>query len=377
MDNSFYLGVMSGTSLDGVDLALMQFEPQLKLIAADCTPMPSELRAELTQLLQQGHSSLQRLGELDHRLGLLYADCINTFLAKHQLKPEHIRAIGCHGQTIWHSPNGAYSFTMQIGDANIIAVKTGIDTVADFRRKDMAYGGQGAPLVPAFHRACFFDSNRITAVLNIGGISNVSWLIPNQTVSGYDIGPGNALMDSWIEQHFGKNYDENGEWASSGKVNNQLLTTLLAEPYFQQPAPKSTGRELFNLSWFEKITQNLTVVLPENRLSPADIQRTLLELTAQSIANDLNAQAKPVKLSKLLLVCGGGARNGLLMQRLSDLLPEWSVTTTDRYGLPIDYVEAAAFAWLAQRRIHQLPSNLPSVTGASQAVSLGAIYPKL
>ena len=367
MQRELYLGVMSGTSLDGVDLALMEMQPRAKLLAADFQPMPPDLRQDLSLLIAQGQTSLQQLGELDHRVAQLYADCINNFLAKQQLEHKSIRAIGCHGQTIWHAPQGEFPFTMQIGDMNLLAARTGIDTVGDFRRKDMAWGGQGAPLVPAFHQSLFFDAQFATVVLNIGGISNISVLIPNQPVIGYDTGVGNALMDAWIERHLGKAYDANGDWAGGGKVRSDLLKFLLDEPFFRLPPPKSTGRELFNLAWLEKILQKTTA------LSPQDVQATLLEFTAQG--NALAFRQIQSELPKRLLVCGGGAKNAYLMERLRALLPDWQVAPTTDFGLHIDFVEAAAFAWLAHQRIHNLPSNLPSVTGAQRAVSLGAIYP--
>lgn len=365
---NYYIGVMSGTSLDGVDIALMDFAKNPpKMTASDFFPMSEELRTDISALLKTGETNLQKLGEIDHRLGLLYAETINAFLAKNQLKAEDIQAIGCHGQTVWHSPDSAYPFTTQIGDMNLVAAKTGITTIGDFRRKDMAVGGQGAPLVPAFHQAIFSEPNRLTVVLNIGGISNISVLKPNSPTIGYDVGAGNTLMDSWIEQHQGKRYDKNGEWARSGEVNDELLASLLDEPFFAKAPPKSTGRELFNLTWLAKKLENFTACKPE------DVQRTLAEFTAKSIANELIALQ--TELPCLLLVCGGGARNPLLMERLADLLPNWNVTTTTEFGLDIDYVEAAAFAWLAYQRMHSLPSNMPSVTGAKKAVSLGVIYP--
>ncbi|MFD1804930.1 anhydro-N-acetylmuramic acid kinase [Pasteurella oralis] len=365
----YYIGVMSGTSLDGVDLALMDFSTvQPQLIHADFYPMPSELRQQISALCNSGETTLQALGELDHRLGLLYADCIKHFLQKYHLSPTQITAIGCHGQTIWHSPTSQYPFTMQIGDANLIAAKTGITTVADFRRKDMAFGGQGAPLVPAFHQALFSKPDQATVVLNIGGISNISCLLPNEEVIGYDTGPGNTLLDAWIEKHQGKAYDKDAVWAKSGTVNQALLQDLLAEPFFALPPPKSTGRELFNLAWLNKKLEKHTA------LQPQDVQATLVELTAQSIVAQLNQIQ--TDLPRYLLVCGGGMKNTLLMTRLAVLLPDWKVETTNDYGLNGDDVEAAAFAWLAHRRLNDQPANLPSVTGAKSAVSLGAIYPK-
>lgn len=317
---AYYIGVMSGTSLDGIDLALVNFaknSPRFlpQLVAAEMQPMPQDLRRRLHELLRSGQTDLQQLGELDHRLGLLYAQSINQFLAKHQLNAEQIQAIGCHGQTIWHAPQGSYPFTMQIGDANLIAAHTNITTVADFRRKDMAYGGQGAPLVPAFHRALFARDDRITVVLNIGGISNITQLIPEMPVIGYDTGPGNALLDSWIEKQLGKPYDHDAQWAKTGKIHTALLSELLKEPYFEHPPPKSTGRELFNLTWLDKKLQHFSTILPQ------DVQATLLEFTAQCNAQVLRQLGGQCELPKVLMVCGGGAKNPLLMQRLTRLLP--------------------------------------------------------
>lgn len=367
--NKQYIGVMSGTSLDGVDLVLMDFANNPpKITACDFVPMPEALRADISALVRTGEIHLQQLGEIDHRLGLLYAESINAFLAKNQIKAEDIQAVGCHGQTVWHSPNSDYPFTTQIGDMNLVAEKTGITTIADFRRRDLAVGGQGAPLVPAFHEAIFNDPNRLTVVLNIGGISNISVLKPGKPIMGYDVGAGNTLMDVWIEQHQGKRYDKEALWAKSGTVNTLLLASLLDEPFFTQLPPKSTGRELFNLSWLAKKLQNMTACKPEN------VQRTLAEFTVQSIVNEL-IRLEESELPCLLLVCGGGAKNPLLMERLTSLLPHWKVATTNEFGFDVDYVEAAAFAWLAYQRIHALPSNIPSVTGAQKAVSLGVIYP--
>ncbi|MBN6074190.1 anhydro-N-acetylmuramic acid kinase [Aggregatibacter actinomycetemcomitans] len=371
MQQEYYLGIMSGTSLDGVDIALMAFTEQPQFIAGQFTPMPTHLRQDLLQLVSHGTTTLQQLGELDQRLALLYADAVNRFLTTHNLPSQHIRAIGCHGQTVWHAPQGDFPFTLQIGDMHLLAARTGIDVVGDFRRKDMAFGGQGAPLVPAFHQALFYDEHLATVVLNIGGISNISVLFPHQPIIGYDTGTGNALMDGWIERHLGKSYDADGQWAHSGKVRLELLAEMLKEPYFQLPPPKSTGRELFNLAWLEKTLAKTTALLGE--IPPQDVQATLLEFTAQSIALALNQLE--TELPRRLLVCGGGAKNGLLMERLQALLPNWQYLPTNDAGLDVDYVEAAAFAWLAYRRINNLPSNLPSVTGAKSAVSLGAIFP--
>ncbi|MDC2826466.1 anhydro-N-acetylmuramic acid kinase [Rodentibacter pneumotropicus] len=372
MNAKYYIGIMSGTSLDGVDIALVDFSlSKPKLMASDFTPMPNDLREKITALVRSGETTLQQLGELDHQLGLLYADCVNHFLQSRQIPTEHIQAIGCHGQTIWHSPLGRFPFTMQIGDMNLLAARTGITTVGDFRRKDMAFGGQGAPLVPAFHQAIFFDPNYATVVLNIGGISNVSLLIPNQPVMGFDTGTGNTLLDQWIEKHLGIPYDKNGEWAATGQINEVLLDNLLEESFFRQPPPKSTGRELFNLSWLEQKIQNITT--NSTALLPQDIQATLVEFTVSSIAANLNSI--DTTLPKRLLVCGGGAKNKFIMQRLANSLPNWEIYTTNEFGMDADYVEAAAFAWLAYRRMNHQTGNLPDVTGAQRAVGLGAIFP--
>ncbi|WP_085247620.1 anhydro-N-acetylmuramic acid kinase [Gilliamella mensalis] len=365
---NLYVGVMSGTSMDGVDIALVNITAKnVTSIASNCYPMPAYLKQHLLTLCETQQTTLQNLGEIDHQIGKLFADSINQFLKDNNIDKQKIKAIGCHGQTIYHAPNGEFPFTLQIGDANIIAAKTGITTIADFRRKDMAYGGQGAPLVPAFHKAVLQDPQINRVVLNIGGISNISVLIPNHTVIGYDTGPGNVLLDGWIKEHLGKNYDKNGLWAKTGKINQDLLKLLYKEDYFQIPAPKSTGRELFNLPWLHK-------KLAGTNLKPEDIQATLVEFTALSIANEINKLPIVSTLPCELLVCGGGAKNPLIMQRLSALLPSWAVLTTDTKGINGDDMEAIAFAWLAYCRINNIPSNIPEVTGASQAVCLGVIY---
>lgn len=370
MHSSLYIGVMSGTSLDGIDVALVDMsDKQVKLVASHCYPIPEEIRQQLTEICVNKHATLQQLGEIDHRLGHLYADVIHDLLVKNHLHPESIQAIGCHGQTIFHSPNSPYPFTMQIGDANIIAARTKITTIADFRRKDMAFGGQGAPLVPAFHQAIFADKTKHRVILNIGGISNFTVISPQHTLTGYDTGPGNTLLDAWIYQHQGKTYDKDAQWALGGQIDPALLSHLLDDPYFALAAPKSTGRELFNLAWLNKKLAGCT-------LSPQDIQATLVELTVVSVVNELKKLNLTPDLACELLVCGGGARNIMIMQRFAEHLKQWSVKTTNDLGVDIDYVEAMAFAWLAHQRIHGLAGNVPEVTGAIQAISLGAIYPK-
>ncbi|KII77425.1 anhydro-N-acetylmuramic acid kinase [Vibrio renipiscarius] len=361
-----FIGVMSGTSMDGVDTALVEIEGnQIQLLAAQDFPMPESLKQRLLNICIGQPTSLAEIGELDHLLGHLFADAVNALLNATNCRAESITAIGNHGQTVYHRPEGDAPFTMQLGDANIIAVKTGIDTVADFRRKDMALGGQGAPLVPAFHQCLFTSTDSSVVVLNIGGIANISVLRPDQPVIGYDTGPGNMLMDAWTQKHLGHKYDDGAQFAKKGEVNQDLLTDLLNEAYFARQAPKSTGRELFNLPWLEQ-------KLATHTLSAQDVQRTLCEYTAVTIANDVARYTQGN--SPELLVCGGGVHNPLLMQRLAEQLPSWSVMSTQEKGVDSDNMEAIAFAWLAQRRIHNLPSNLPEVTGASQLASLGVLY---
>lgn len=367
MNKELYIGVMSGTSLDGVDTALVEIEDnQLRLLASHEYPIPEKLKQRILNICIGQQTNLVEVGEIDHQLGKLYAEAINRLLDACGYTASQVTAIGNHGQTVFHQPNSDSPFTMQLGDANIIAALTGIDTVADFRRKDMALGGQGAPLVPAFHQSIFKPSDSSVVVLNIGGIANISVLRPNQPVIGYDTGPGNMLMDAWCYQHTGQSYDKNGQLASQGKVNQALLSDLLAEPYLELAAPKSTGRELFNLDWLESH-------LERHALPVEDVQRTLCELTAVTIADEVRKYL--IGDTPELLVCGGGAQNPLLMERLHHHLPKWRVMTTNDKGVDSDNMEAMAFAWLAYRRIHNLPSNLPDVTGASKLTSLGVIYP--
>lgn len=361
-----YIGIMSGTSLDGVDTALVAIDDtQIQLINRYFLAMPADLQQRLLMLCTKASCSLLELGTLDHQLGHLYADAVMQLLAQSGYQAQHIRAIGNHGQTVFHHPEGASPFTLQLGDAHILATRTGICTVADFRRKDMALGGQGAPLVPAFHQALFAQQAHSVVVLNIGGIANISVLMPEQPVIGYDTGPGNVLMDLWCQRHRQQAYDAQGHWAMAGQVNPALLASLKSDPYFARPAPKSTGREWFNLAWLSQHSLCQSI-------ATQDVQRTLCEFSAQTIADQVALYAKGDQPE--LLVCGGGAQNNLLMQRLHALLPTWQVASTQAKGVNSDYLEAMAFAWLAYRRIHHLPSNIPSVTGAKYATSLGVIY---
>ena len=362
-----YIGVMSGTSMDGVDTALVSIEDtRITLLAHDEFPMPDDLKARLLEVCIGQKTDLIAIGELDHQLGHLFADAVLQLLDKSDTPASSVTAIGNHGQTVFHQPTGESPFTMQLGDANIIAAKTQIQTVADFRRKDMALGGQGAPLVPAFHHTIFHPQDSSVVVLNIGGISNISVLRPNQPTLGYDTGPGNMLMDAWVDKHTGEKFDRDAQFALKGQLNQALLDQLLNESYLSQMPPKSTGRELFNLPWLE---QQLTEF---KDLAVEDVQRTLCEYTALTIANEVETYR--LGNQPALYVCGGGTRNPLLMKRLAELLPSWEVDSTTSKGVDADYMEAMAFAWLAQRHVHQLPSNLPEVTGASRAASLGVLY---
>ncbi|QKE65620.1 anhydro-N-acetylmuramic acid kinase [Aquipseudomonas campi] len=359
-----YLGVMSGTSLDGLDIALIEQNQRPSLLATHYIPMPTELRSELLALCAPGPDELARAAEAENRWASLAAQGIASLLAAEKLNPSDIRAIGSHGQTVRHEP--ARGFTIQIGNPALLAELTGIDVVSDFRRRDVAAGGQGAPLVPAFHEALFDDGTQRLAVLNVGGFSNLSLLGPDQPVHGFDCGPGNALMDAWIQQHHGQTFDRDGAWAASGCCNQNLLSALLGDAFFQTRGPKSTGRELFNLPWLEQHLRHLPAI------APADVQRTLLELTARSIVDSLqHAQQGTAEL----LVCGGGAHNGALMTRLQELLPATRVASTASRGVAPDWIEAMAFAWLAHCCLEGIPGNRPSVTGAKGLRILGAWYP--
>lgn len=368
MKSGRYIGVMSGTSLDGVDVVLAAIdECTVAQQASYCHPMPQDIKHAILAMCQGQKVTLSALGQLDTRLGILFAQAVLALLKQTALTAQDIVAVGCHGQTVWHEPNGDAPCTLQIGDNNRVAAMTGITTVGDFRRRDIAYGGQGAPLVPGFHYALLLHPAERRVVLNIGGIANMSLVAPGAPVRGFDTGPGNMLLDAWIWRQRGLPYDKDARWAMSGRVNTTLLRRMLADGYFALPAPKSTGREYFNLGWLEK---QLAGFPP---LAPQDVQATLVELTAASVAEQVLLNGG----CERLLVCGGGARNPLMMARLSALLPGIEVNTTDEFGVSGDDMEALAFAWLASRTLSGLPGNLPSVTGARRATVLGAIYPAM
>ncbi len=365
MARELFIGLMTGTSLDGVDIALLAIDDQqLQLLDSLELPMPPTLYQNLSALCQSGADEIERLGRADRQLARLYAEGCQQLLDNNRLTPNDIAAIGSHGQTIRHAPGGGDGFTLQIGDPNTLAQLSGITTVADFRRRDIAAGGQGAPLAPLFHAAAFGTTTHNRAIINIGGIANVSWLDKTGKVSGYDTGPGNVLMNGWIEQQLGKPYDRDGRWAASGEVIPELLEQLLGHDYFSAPPPKSTGRELFNLAW-------LNGLLSADHYRPQDIQATLLELTAQSISREFTHAGAGYNE---IYFCGGGAYNKQLMLRLETLLHPRLVTSTASLGIAPEWVEAACFGWLARQTLHRNAVATPAITGAESAVILGGVY---
>ncbi|MDH3342842.1 MAG: anhydro-N-acetylmuramic acid kinase [Gammaproteobacteria bacterium] len=362
----YYVGLMSGTSMDGIDAALVDFsnDKAPELIHQYSHPWPEDVLKELMASRELPDEHLDQLHNLDIRLGEIFADATLSLLKEAKVSTGDIIAIGNHGQTIRHRPDISQPFSLQIGDAKTLAQKTGIRVISDFRTADIEAGGQGAPLAPAFHQAIFHSNDEDRGILNIGGIANLT-LLPraqNKEVIGFDTGPGNNLMDAWIKKTYGKIYDHNGDYARTGKIVKELLSRCLGDDYFQSIPPKSTGFEQFNLDWLS------TKIDADKKCSDADIQATLCELTALSIANDVRKYAQGIKR---LLVCGGGAHNAYLMDRIQLALPECEVESTQNYGIEPGWVEAMAFAWLARQHIHNLPGNLPSVTGAREEVILG------
>ncbi len=380
-----YIGLMSGTSLDGVDGVIADFSGgKIKVLSHAYAPFAPVLRAELLALNTSGHDELHRAALAENALARAYAGVVAALLYQAGVGRESIQAIGAHGQTVRHRPqafdadphsNLSGGYTLQLNNPALLAELTGIDVVADFRRRDVAAGGQGAPLVPAFHQAVFGSAHSSVAVLNIGGISNITLLPANAKnstqdpagVSGFDCGPGNALMDHWCQAHTGQAFDDAGRWAASGDVHADLLASLLDEAYFRQTPPKSTGRDLFNLEWLA------AKLAPFGNLQAVDVQATLTELTARICCDALQGVPTTVPSVSRLIVCGGGALNAHLMARLA-ALSGLAAESSQHHGLPPLQVEAAAFAWLARRCVRRETGNLPKVTGAQGARILGAIY---
>ncbi|WP_430392082.1 anhydro-N-acetylmuramic acid kinase [Dyella sp. 20L07] len=364
--SALYLGLISGTSADGIDAALVRFEHDIpQLIDALAYPWPDELRARILAVAQdEVRLDLDAYGRLDVAIGQCFAEAALALLKRNPSQRDAVRAIGSHGQTLRHRPAGEFPFTLQVGDPSVIAEQCGIDVVADFRRADVAAGGQGAPLLPAVHAMLLAQPGTTRVVLNLGGIANITVLGANGDVFGFDTGPANGLMDAWCLRHRGTAYDVDGAFAAAGSVDPQLLEALLADPYFALPPPKSTGREHFHLAWLESHPRLVA-------LTPADIQATLLELSARSVADAITRHATD---AVDVLACGGGVHNRLLMHRLGKLLGPGVLASTADYGVDPDYLEATAFAWLARQRLLGLPGNLPAVTGARGPRVLGAVY---
>lgn len=354
---------MSGTSLDGIDAVLVDFDlSSPKLISQFFLPYENTLKQALLDLQTPAHNELHQTQLIANQLARRYALAVNSLLAQTNFSPSQICAIGCHGQTIRHCPEHGY--TLQIGNAALLAELTGIKVVSDFRSRDIAAGGQGAPLVPAFHDKLLRHPDIHRVIVNIGGISNLTKLTPGMATSGFDCGPGNLLMDAWCMQHLNLPFDANGAWAATGKILPELLNHLLCEPYFSLPPPKSSGRDLFNMAWLHSRLQG-------NEL-PGDVQATLLELTSKTIADAVITYCHG---AEEIYLCGGGAHNQTLRKRIAMLLPHCIVQTTHALGINSDFLEAFAFAWLAQQNLLELPANLPIVTGAAHPCILGAIYP--
>ena len=358
MSESLYVGLMSGTSLDGVDAVLLDAAAAPRVLASLHHPFDEPLRRELLALNAPGDNEIDRCARLGNELARRYAAAVGELLRSSGRQAAEIRAIGCHGQTVRHRPDRGY--TLQIGNAALLAELAGIAVVADFRARDIAAGGQGAPLAPAFHATLFRHRSENRAVVNLGGIANVTRLPTEGTILGFDCGPGNCLLDLWAAKHLGKPYDDNGEWAAGGTLQPALLGRLREEPFFAAPPPKSTGRDLFNEAW-------LAARLRDEE--PRSVQATLLELTARCVADACKGAAR-------VIACGGGTQNVALMRRIAALLEGVPVESSAAHGLDPSLVEAAAFAWLAERTLNNAPGNLAEVTGARGPRVLGAIYPK-
>lgn len=365
-DSDLYIGLISGTSIDGVDCALVQFESdQPTLLASHFCPASDTLRQRVLQLCTGTNIDLQLYGQVDVELGRVFAAGVKQLLKQAAVDAASIKAIGSHGQTVWHQPSGEFPFSLQLADPNVIAHSTGITTVADFRRRDMAAGGQGAPLAPLLHRNCFSSSSEDRVVVNIGGISNITVLEKSGQCLAFDTGPGNVLMDYWIDKNLHKKFDSDGDWARTGVVNEALLAALLEEPYLTLASPKSTGRELFNGQWLELKLKQCQV-----DVAAVDVQATLLQFTVATIVTAI----RKLVVANQISICGGGAHNLSLMQALQIAVPESEVTTTAVMGIDPDWVEAIAFAWMAKQTLAGHSIDASAFTGATAATILGGIF---
>ena len=374
MTEALYIGLMSGTSADAIDGALVDFQGNFpRIIATHSHPIPDSVREAVFALALPREDEINSLRRLDRQLGLLFSETVSHLWRKAGVTPSAITAIGSHGQTVRHLPptDGQWAYSLQVGDPNIIAETTGIDTVADFRRRDIAAGGHGAPLASALHRALFHSSEVDRIILNTGGIANITHLPTSGMVTGFDTGPANGLLDAWCQLHRGESYDREGRWALSGQSNPDLLGQLLSHPYFALPPPNSPGREEFNLSWVQQTLADWGG--SGKKIAPADVQATLLALSTEAIATSIEI-VDPNALSAVY-ICGGGAHNQALCQRLAERLAPRVFASTDVLGLPPDWVEAVTFAWLARQTMERQAGNLPAVTGAGRPVILGGIYP--
>lgn len=367
---TMYIGLMSGTSLDAIDASIVDItEHQVSIKHSIDYPIPRELKQQLLTLIDnKGGDNIELLGEVDAKMGELFAQAVNQLITESAYSADDISAIGSHGQTIRHRPDSKTPFTLQIGDASRISELTGITTITDFRRRDIAAGGQGAPLVPAFHRAVFASNNENRCIVNIGGMANISYLPkdPQEQTAGFDTGPGNVLLDSWCYTHTNENYDKSGKWAKSGSLSKALFSEMLSDSYFSQAIPKSTGREYFNLDWIHRYLNNRSI-------NTEDVQHTLTELTAKTIIDAIDLYFPD---TQQIIICGGGAYNDYLNERLTELSGNRVIQNTSEYGIEPNWVEAAAFAWLAHCCVNKIPANEPLVTGAHSRVVLGAIYPR-